>query len=496
MPRSTTAEPALPSISTFIVPLAATNMHTHIHTPPSFTVAGVELGVNYPWPIITPEAARQGIALASAVVQRCALGGSAAGSGSGASSGTDYSGSGDGPAGSGGSGSAAAAGGGGAQPLVRKEPYRPPTDPSLMSSFLAAAAARSGVVEGAGWQDALPPLHIHSANGHPLSLTHSAQQRPLWVPSSLRRSAGRGQGLPAAVGLALKAGLLDAKGCYLGLHRGHMGQQQLLAGPAAAAAGVRAARVRRRSGDGDADDGSGGCWLLAGAKISPDGSSGSASPRRSGAGSVSVTTDSMSCGAAVEAASASVCCSSGAAAGAENDNDIADSSGGGGGVGCWHADRAQASPNAAASSESSGQVVPSARGAEARPPPRKHARHEPISPAVGGDDDGDVEAMMLDAAGVHGSTGTGSWRRFGAAAVVGGAGDIGGARRGVSLATACSHVCSPAGPAAAAAGTLHAPGAAAPGHTCDEEQQDNGALATQAARLHSLSIAQGSRHTG
>lgn len=45
-----------------------------------------------------------------------------------------------------------------------------------MSSFLAAAAG------SANWQGRLPPLYIHSASGHPLSLQHTAQQRPHWGP--------------------------------------------------------------------------------------------------------------------------------------------------------------------------------------------------------------------------------------------------------------------------------------------------------------------------
>jgi hypothetical protein len=54
---------------------------------------------------------------------------------------------------------------------------RPPTDPALMSSFLAAAKGSSD------WQERLPPLYIHAASGHPLSLHHTAQQRPHWGPS-------------------------------------------------------------------------------------------------------------------------------------------------------------------------------------------------------------------------------------------------------------------------------------------------------------------------
>lgn len=54
---------------------------------------------------------------------------------------------------------------------------RPPTDPALMSSFLAAAKGSND------WQERLPPLYIHSASGHPLSLHHTAQQRPHWGPS-------------------------------------------------------------------------------------------------------------------------------------------------------------------------------------------------------------------------------------------------------------------------------------------------------------------------
>lgn len=48
---------------------------------------GVELGFNYPWPIITPEAAKEGVAWASAVVERCATNSSG---NSGSSSGTGF----------------------------------------------------------------------------------------------------------------------------------------------------------------------------------------------------------------------------------------------------------------------------------------------------------------------------------------------------------------------------------------------------------------------
>lgn len=47
---------------------------------------GVELGFNYPWPIITPDAAKQGVAMAASVVERCAP---SSGS-SGSSTGTGY----------------------------------------------------------------------------------------------------------------------------------------------------------------------------------------------------------------------------------------------------------------------------------------------------------------------------------------------------------------------------------------------------------------------
>jgi hypothetical protein len=67
-------------------------------------------------------------------------------------------------------------------------PHRPPTDPALMTSFLAAA-------KGSGaWQERLPPLYIHAASGHPLSLHHSAQQRPHWGPVSPSGSAYSGSG--------------------------------------------------------------------------------------------------------------------------------------------------------------------------------------------------------------------------------------------------------------------------------------------------------------
>jgi cryptochrome 1 len=163
--------------------------------------AGVELGLNYPWPIITPEAAKEGVALASQVVERCATGISGS---SGSSSGTGYS------------------------LMPCKEPYRAPTDPGLMSSFLAASREGSS-----GWQERLPPLYIHSATGHPLSLLHSAQQRPIWGPS-LRFSGEKRSG--GMAGLGSLGGYDPKHRCYYGLHRGPMGQQQLMLGPAAAAA--------------------------------------------------------------------------------------------------------------------------------------------------------------------------------------------------------------------------------------------------------------------
>eukprot|EP00775_Hariotina_reticulata_P012492 gene12492-12626_t len=134
--------------------------------------AGVELGFNYPWPIISPEAAKEGVALAAAVVERCAT----SSGNSGSSTGTACN-----------------------SLLPHKEPYRPPTDPALMSSFLAASREGSCT-----WQEKLPPLYIHSATGHPLSLHHSAQRRPVWGPSMVAHQAV--------------------------LRRGRMGQQQLLLG--------------------------------------------------------------------------------------------------------------------------------------------------------------------------------------------------------------------------------------------------------------------------
>jgi hypothetical protein len=73
-------------------------------------------------------------------------------------------------------------------PCCLFNPHRPPTDPALMTSFLAAA-------KGSGaWQARLPPLYIHAASGHPLSLHHSAQQRPHWDPVSPSGSAYSGSG--------------------------------------------------------------------------------------------------------------------------------------------------------------------------------------------------------------------------------------------------------------------------------------------------------------
>lgn len=99
-----------------------------------------------------------------------------------------------------------------------------------MTSFLAASR------EGSSWQEQLPPLYIHSATGHPLSLHHSAQQRPMWGPSM---RGGRGY---------------DHLGRYYGLHKGRMGQQQLLLGAAAAAAGVPGEVLRQQSGSGSGSD--------------------------------------------------------------------------------------------------------------------------------------------------------------------------------------------------------------------------------------------------
>jgi hypothetical protein len=56
-------------------------MHTHPPCP------GVELGFNYPWPIISMEAARDGVELAAAVVERCAAPGGGASGGSNRSTG-------------------------------------------------------------------------------------------------------------------------------------------------------------------------------------------------------------------------------------------------------------------------------------------------------------------------------------------------------------------------------------------------------------------------
>eukprot|EP00879_Flechtneria_rotunda_P003190 GHRR01003413.1.p1 GENE.GHRR01003413.1~~GHRR01003413.1.p1 ORF type:complete len:685 (+),score=262.21 GHRR01003413.1:1217-3271(+) len=169
--------------------------------------AGVELGFNYPWPIITSDAAKEGVSMAAAVVERCAT----SSGNSGSSSATAYN-----------------------SVLPHKEPYRPPTDPALMSSFLAASR------ESPSWQEKLPPLYIHSATGHPLSLKYSAQQRPMWGPSLYGRSNERyGH---------------DHMGQYYGLHRGRMGQQQMLLGPAAAAAGVHGALLRQQPSSGSYTD--------------------------------------------------------------------------------------------------------------------------------------------------------------------------------------------------------------------------------------------------
>jgi hypothetical protein len=66
-----------------------------------------------------------------------------------------------------------------------------------MSSFLAAAKGSSD------WQERLPPLYIHSASGHPLSLHHSAQQRPHWGPSMF---SGGGTATPPAGGVSYDSG--------------------------------------------------------------------------------------------------------------------------------------------------------------------------------------------------------------------------------------------------------------------------------------------------
>lgn len=126
------------------------------------------------------------------------------------------------------SGSSGSSSGTGYSLMPRKEPYRAPTDPNLMSSFLAAAREGSSC-----WQERLPPLYIHSATGHPLSLHHSAQQRPIWGPS-LRVSGEKRTG--GVAGLGSLGGYDPKHRCYYGLHKGAMGQQQLLLGPAAAAA--------------------------------------------------------------------------------------------------------------------------------------------------------------------------------------------------------------------------------------------------------------------
>jgi hypothetical protein len=96
----------------------------------------------------------------------------------------------------------------------------------------------------------LPPLYIHSATGHPLSLRHSAQQRPMWGPSLQQQHPGN----------TPESGF-DHMGRFYGVYRGRMGQQQLLLGPAAAAAG---AKRGLRQGSGGSGELSGGTFAGSG----------------------------------------------------------------------------------------------------------------------------------------------------------------------------------------------------------------------------------------
>ncbi|KAI8471040.1 MAG: hypothetical protein J3K34DRAFT_520806 [Monoraphidium minutum] len=164
--------------------LPAEYIHQPWRAPPEvLDAAGVELGFNYPWPIISGDAAREGVALAASVVERCyaqqqgaaaagggrrdaagSKGAGGTGSGTGHGTGTAFAGDGAptggpraGPSGSSGGSSTLTGGGGGAPApagaMARKEPYRPPTDPALMGAFLEAGR------EAGCWQAALPELH-------------------------------------------------------------------------------------------------------------------------------------------------------------------------------------------------------------------------------------------------------------------------------------------------------------------------------------------------
>jgi hypothetical protein len=122
-----------------------------------------------------------------------------------------------------------------------------------MSSFLAASA-----LEPSSWREKLPPLYIHSATGHPLSLRHSAQQRPMWGPSLQQ------QGIVAHAGMQHESGF-DHMGRFYGLYKGRMGQQQLLLGGAAAAAG---AKRGMRQGSGGSGEFSGGTFGVGSGELS------------------------------------------------------------------------------------------------------------------------------------------------------------------------------------------------------------------------------------
>ncbi len=80
-------------------------------------LSGVELGFNYPLPLISMDAAKDSVKKASSIIERCT-----------SSKSTTTSGHSSGSV------------------LPRKEPYRPPTDPALLAALLGAAAE-----EFAGW---------------------------------------------------------------------------------------------------------------------------------------------------------------------------------------------------------------------------------------------------------------------------------------------------------------------------------------------------------
>lgn len=142
--------------------------------------AGVELGFNYPRPIVSSEESLRDVLWADSIIERCTSNPSGSGGLNNQSRPLDNSGSGSGEAlnngmgGASGSG-AAAAGAAGARPAsaqgagasgsrtalqALKQPYRPPTDPAIQAAFLKLPGnENSGGRGGSGTPSIFEALH-------------------------------------------------------------------------------------------------------------------------------------------------------------------------------------------------------------------------------------------------------------------------------------------------------------------------------------------------